>query len=73
MINVGEVLEKIKSEYSLNQTQLGRAVNCDSSTISKYISGDRVPDVETFKSIIGKFGYGLNLELIEVKPKSFYH
>ena len=51
MLNVGKILNKIMDDYSLNQTQLGRAVNCSSSTISKYISGDRIPDVETIENL----------------------
>lgn len=76
MINVSETLKKIMKEYGLNQTQLSRAVNCDYSTISKYISETRKPDIETLGYILSPFGYELNVELVEkvgkVKSKSFY-
>ena len=63
--NASEILKQIMEEYSLNQRQLSRIVDCDYTTISKYLSGARKPDVKTFEHIIGKFGYELKGALVE--------
>lgn len=76
MINVSETLKNIMKEYSLNQTQLSRAINCDYSNVSRWINQVRTPDIETLESILHPFGYKLNIELVKktgkIKAKDFY-
>lgn len=76
MINVSETLKNIMKEYSLNQTQLSKAINCDYSNVSRWVNGVRTPDIETLEHILSPFGYELNIELVrktgKIKSKDFY-
>ena len=76
MINVSKILKDIMEEYSLNQTQLSRAVNCDYSNVSRWVNSVRTPDIETIENILSPFGYKLNVELVKktgkIKAKDFY-
>ena len=76
MINVSETLKNLRKEYSLTQEQFGRAVGCEGSTVSKWESGDRVPDISTLGHIANTFGYDIELTLKEqvgnIKDKDFY-
>lgn len=76
MINVSETIKNLRKEYNLTQEQFSRAINCDSSTISKWEHGTRYPDIERFNDILNKFGYDLKLTLVEKvglkKDTAFY-
>ena len=76
MINVSETIKNLRKEYSLTQEQFGRAVGCEGSTVSKWESGDRVPDISTLGHIANTFGYDIELTLKEkvgnIKDKDFY-
>lgn len=76
MINVSEILKKIMKEYSLNQTQLSRAIDCDYSNVSRWCNNIRKPDIDTLEHILETFGYELEVTLKEKKDfnksKDFY-
>ena len=76
MINVSETIKKLRKEYSLTQEQFGRAVGCEGSTVSKWESGDRIPDISTLGHIANTFGYDIEFTLKEKvghkKDKDFY-
>lgn len=63
-------------EYSLNQSQLSRAISCDYSNVSRWINDIRVPDIPTLEHILDTFGYELEVTLKEKKgfnkSKDFY-
>lgn len=63
-------------EYSLNQSQLSRAISCDYSNVSRWINDIRVPDIPTLEHILDTFGYELEITLKEKKgfnkSKDFY-
>lgn len=76
MINVGEILKTIMNEYSLNQTQLSRAISCDYTNVSRWCNNVRTPDIATLEHILDTFGYELKITLKERignnKSKDFY-
>lgn len=65
MINVSETIKNLRKEYSLTQEQFGRAVGCEGSTVSKWESGDRIPDVPILGHIANTFGYDIEFTLKE--------
>lgn len=45
-MEIGKVIKELREERNLTQQQLASALNVDKSTIAKYETGDRLPNIE---------------------------
>lgn len=45
-MEIGKVIKELREEKNLTQQQLASALNVDKSTIAKYETGDRLPNIE---------------------------
>lgn len=56
----GERLKILRSEKGISQGKLAQLFNIDRSTVSKWESGDRTPDIETGRALANHFGVSLD-------------
>lgn len=45
-MEIGKVIKELREERNSTQQQLASALNVDKSTIAKYETGDRLPNIE---------------------------
>ncbi len=59
-----ETLKKLRTERGLSQTQLGKQLFVNQSTIARWESGNRLPDAAMIASIICKLSPAIDSRII---------
>lgn len=60
--SIGERLQMVATVAGLSQSEIGRAVRVDQSTVNKWFHGDRLPSV--YQMVLFCEAYGCSLEFI---------
>lgn len=55
-----DVLRSLRTQYGLNQEELGKKIGLAKSTISMYENGTREPNLETLEAIADIFNVDMN-------------
>lgn len=70
MSNFGTVLNRLRKEHGLTQTELGVKLGISCSTVSMYERGEREPDFETQEAIADYFN--VSMDYLHGKAFSYY-
>ena len=68
--NIGKIISKIRKEKELTQQQLGDILGVSSKTISKWETGNSIPDITILKRISQEFNLTID-ELLEGEIKKY--